>query len=381
MEFAQPTKEDDQIMIDNVYRKLAQRLDTIPNGFPPTESGIELRLLEKIFTLEEAALASVMRLTPEPAADIAARASADPKVTSRTLKQMARKGQIHVRVGEERLLFGLMPFVVGIYEEQLPRMDAELAELFEQYYYETQGGGFVRTTPAVQRVIPVGEAIPVDVEVFPYEHAVQLIESAKSWGVRDCICRVQQKLIGKGCDRPIEVCLVFAPVEGAFRGEGPDRPITKEEALHILRQTEEAGLIHSTGNYKDGNSYICNCCTCCCGIMRSVVEFGIPTAVVSSDFHAVVDADECIGCGECVQQCPFKALAVPEQAPPASSGQVCEVDVARCVGCGQCTTVCSTSAIYLERRPKDEVPPLPANRREWLAKRAEARGIDLQDIL
>jgi electron transport complex protein RnfB len=360
-------------MIDNVYRKLAQRLDDIPNGFPATESGIELRLLAKIFTPEEAALASVMRLAPEPAADIAAHAGVDPKVASRMLKQMVRKGQIRVRVGEERLLFGLMPFVVGIYEEQLPRMDAELAELFEQFYYETQGGGFVRTTPAVQRVIPVGEAIPIDVEVFPYEHAVQLIENAKSWGVRDCICRVQQKLVGKGCDRPIEACMVFAPVEGAFQSHGPDRPISKEEALQLLHKTEEAGLIHSTGNFQDGNSYICNCCTCCCGIMRSVVEFDIPTTTVSSAFRAVVDADECIGCGECVEQCQFKALAAPEQ--------VCEVDVTRCVGCGQCTTVCPTDAIHLERRLEDEVPLPPADRKEWLAKRAEARGINLQDIL
>jgi electron transport complex protein RnfB len=360
-------------MTDDVYRKLARRLDDIPNGFPVTESGIELRLLEKIFTPEEAALASVMRLTYEPAADIAARAGVDPKVASRMLRQMVRQGQIRVRVGEERLLFGLMPFVVGVYEEQLPRMDAELAELFERYFYETQGAGFVEIVPAVQRVIPVSEAIPVGVEVFPYERAVELVESAKSWGVRDCICRVQQKLVGKGCDRPIEACLVFAPVEGAFQGEGPDRPITKEEALRILHKTEEAGLIHSTGNYRDGNSYICNCCTCCCGIMRSVVEFDIPTTTISSDFRAAVDAEECIGCGECVAQCQFKALAVPED--------ICEVDVARCVGCGQCTTVCTTNAIYLERRPEDEVPLPPADRKEWLSKRAEARGIRLEEVL
>jgi electron transport complex protein RnfB len=360
-------------MTDNAYRRLAQRLDTIPNGFPATESGIELQLLEKIFTPEEATLASVMRLTFEPAADIAARANVDAQVASRMLKQMVRKGQIRVRVGEKQLLFRLMPFVVGIYEEQLPRMDTEFAQLFEQYYRETQGGGFVRTAPAVQRVIPVGEAIPIDVEVFSYERAAALIENAKSWGVRDCICRVQQKLVGKGCDRPIETCLVFAPVAGAFQGHGPDRPLTKEQALEILRQTEEAGLIHSTGNYRVGHSYICNCCTCCCGILRSVVEFDIPTSVVSSDFYAIVDPDACIGCGECVQRCQFKALAVPEQ--------VCQVDLARCVGCGQCTTICPTGAITLQRRPEDAVPPLPADRKAWLAERAEARGISLQDIL
>jgi electron transport complex protein RnfB len=360
-------------MSDDVYRKLARRLDTIPNGFPATESGVELQLLAKIFTPEEAALASVMRLIPEPAADIADRAGVDAKTASRTLKQMVRKGQIHARADEKRLLFGLLPFVVGIYEEQLPRLDAELAELFEQYYHETQGGGFVRTTPAVHRVIPVGEAIPVDVEVFPYERAVALIESAKSWSVRDCICRVQQKLVGKGCDRPVEVCLAFAPVEGAFRSHGPDRPISKEAALEILRQTEEAGLIHSTSNYRDGNSYICNCCTCCCGVLRSVVEFGIPTTNISSDFCATVDTDACVGCDECVQRCQFGALAVPED--------VCQVDVARCVGCGQCVTVCATGAVSLRRRPGDELPPVPADLKTWLTERAEARGVRLEEIL
>jgi electron transport complex protein RnfB len=368
-------------MTDDIYRKLAQHLDTIPNGFPSTESGVELRLLQKIFEPEEAAIASVMRLTYEPAADIAARAGFDPKIASRVLKGMVRKGQIRATKGETQLLYRLMPFVVGIYEEQLPRMDAELAELFEQYFYETRGGGFVSTTPAIQRVIPVDEAIPVGVEVFPYERAVELIDSAKSWGVRDCICRVQQKLIGKGCDRPIEACLVFAPVEGVFRGDGPDRPISKEEALQILRQAKEAGLIHSTGNYRDGHSYICNCCTCCCGILRSVVEFDIPTSTVSSDFRAVVDVDECIGCGECVEHCQFKALAVPEDVPSASSGQICEVDVARCVGCGHCTTVCPTDALSLKRRSEGESPLPPADRKEWLAQRAEAREIRLDEIV
>ncbi len=50
-------------MTDDVYRRLAQRLDALPHGFPSTESGAELRLLEKIFEPEEANLASVMRMT------------------------------------------------------------------------------------------------------------------------------------------------------------------------------------------------------------------------------------------------------------------------------------------------------------------------------
>jgi electron transport complex protein RnfB len=360
-------------MTEDVYRKLAQRLDAIPNGFSATESGVELRLLAKMFTPEEAALASVMRLTHEPAADIAARVGVDAGTAYRTLKQMVRKGLIRLRKGKGQLLFGLMPFAVGIYEEQLPRMDVELAELFEQYLHETGGGVIMGAEPAIHRVIPVGEAIPFDVEVFPYERATELLETAKSWGVRDCLCRVQQKLVGKGCDHPIETCLVFAPIEGAFDRSKVDRAITKEEALKILHETEEAGLVHTAGNYRDGHYYICNCCTCCCGLLRTVAEFGVPTTAVRSDFHAVVDDELCVGCGDCLERCPFGALSMPED--------ICVVDYSCCVGCGLCATVCPSDALYLERRPEGEVPLPPADRNEWMVQRAEERGISLADIL
>jgi electron transport complex protein RnfB len=359
-------------MPEDVYCKLARRLDAIPNGFPATQSGVELRLLAKIFTAEEARLAGVMRLSREPAADIAARAGVDTKLAYRTLKAMVRKGLIWAQKGQGQLTFGLMPFVVGIYEEQLPRMDAELAALFEEYYQETQAG-ITRGAPSVHRVIPVEKAIPFEPEIFPYERASELLEGAQSWGVRDCICRVQRRLLGKGCERPVENCLVFAPVEGAFDHSQATRPITKEEAFHILDEAEEAGLIHSAANYRDQHFYICNCCTCCCGVMRGIAEFGIPTAIVHSDFRAVVDAEVCSACGDCLERCQFTALSIPEW--------VCEVDYARCVGCGLCATACSTGALYLERRPEGEVPPPPADIKEWMAQRAQERSISIFDVL
>jgi len=359
-------------MSEEAYRRLAQRLDAIPNGFPAAESGAELRMLAKILSPEEAALAAVMRLTPESAGDIAVRAGADPDRAATVLKGMARKGLIRAARGKGQLVFGLMPFVVGIYEAQLPRMDAEFATLFEQHYEETQAG-IVRDAPSVHRVIPVGEAIPFELEIFPYERASELLEGARSWGVRKCICRVQQHLVGKGCERPVENCMVFAPVEGAFDHSEIDRPITKEEALRILREAEEAGLVHTAGNYRDGHFYICNCCTCCCAVLRGVAEFGRPTAVARSDFHAVVDHELCIGCGDCVERCQFGALSVPED--------VSVVDYARCVGCGLCTMVCPADALHLERRPEGEVPLPPADRDEWMSQRARERGISLSGVL
>ncbi len=361
-------------MSEDVYRKLAERLNAIPNGFSSTESGVELRLLAKMFTPQEAALASVMRLTKEPAASIVPRAGLDPEEAYATLKGMARRGLILASKGKGELEFGLMPFVVGIYEEQLPRLDEELATLFEQYYQETRGGGtLIRSAPPVQRVIPVEQAIAFEPEIFPYQRASELLLGARAWGVRDCICRVQQRLVGKGCDHPVEVCLVFAPSEGAFDRSDVTRAITQEEALRILRETEEAGLVHSTANYRDGHYYICNCCSCCCGFLRSVVEFGVPTAIAYSEFRAVVVEEDCLGCGDCVERCQFGALSVP--------GDLCVVDYSRCVGCGQCTTVCPSEALQIQSRPPDELMPRPADRREWMEQRAAARGISMSDVL
>ncbi len=352
-------------MTEDVYRNLARQLDSIPNRFPPTESGVELRLLKKLFTPEEAQLASQMSLEAETAAEIAARVGVDFHQARGLLKGMASRGLIGFQKREGELAFSLKPFVVGFYEAQLPRMDAELATLFEQYYQEGKAG-LLREQPAVHRVIPIGEAIPVGIDIFPYERASELIENAKSWGVRDCICRVQQRLVGKGCDRPVEVCLVFAPVEGVFDHSSIDRAITKDEALRILRQAEEAGLVHSTSNYRTGLDYICNCCTCCCGILRGIAEFGIPTAVAHSDFITVVDPRLCTGCGDCVDHCQFHALAVLEL--------LATVDPSRCVGCGLCASACSTEALHLDRRPAGETPELPADVGEWRAQRVAHRA-------
>ena len=354
-------------MDEKVYRKLAQRLDTFPTGFPATESGVELRLLAKIFAPEEAALAAAMRPALEPPGEIAARAGVDPEGVAHTLQGMARKGLIRARGDKDRATFGLAPFIGAVYEQQLPRMDAEMAALFEQYYQETQGGSIIHDVPPVHRVIPVEEAIPIDIEVFPYEQASRLLAEARSWGVRDCICRVQQRLLGKGCDHPVEVCLLFAPVEGVFDGSEIDRPITREEALEILRQAEEAGLVHCVYNYREGLHHICNCCTCACIFLRGVVEFGRFTGAARSDFRSVVDAELCVGCGDCVERCQFGALAV--------ENETCAVDHFRCMGCGLCNSVCPTGALPLERLAEEEIAALPADRQEWTAQRSQGRDI------
>jgi H+/Na+-translocating ferredoxin:NAD+ oxidoreductase subunit B len=148
--------------------------------------------------------------------------------------------------------------------------------------------------------------------------------------------------------------------------------LTQEEALATLRRAADAGLVHSVSNSREGIWYICNCCTCSCGILRGLADLGMANVIARSAFVSQVDEALCAGCGLCVDRCQFDALAFET---------VAEVDRFRCVGCGVCVTACPEGALALIRRPDDEVLPPPVTGDDWLAARAAARGLDLAAVL
>jgi len=351
--------------MESIYRQLAERLDEIPNGFPKTESGVELKLLAKLFSPQEAKLASTLSLEPRTIKTIAEiNNSPEPEVKS-LLLGMVKKGLIELRretgVG---FVFYLIPFVVGFYERQNAKIDKEFAELFEVYYKESFHKTMI-VNPSVHRVIPIEKTIPVNIDVMPYEKASTYLDDARSWGVLDCICRVQQKLIGKGCEHPVENCLVFSKKPGTFDRNEDIRAISREEALEILAEADREGLVHSTNNAQEDVYYICNCCTCSCGVLRGMVEYGSLNSVARSDFYAKIDEELCSGCEDCIERCQFRALSMVND--------VCEVDRNHCFGCGLCVTSCPSDAISLIQKSAEELSPPPQNDQAWREKRAKAK--------
>ncbi len=206
----------------------------------------------------------------------------------------------------------------------------------------------------------------------PFETAASIINQAQAWGVVDCICRKQKALIGEACEHPIDVCMVFSAVPGAFDHASDVRVQTREESLATLRRASEAGLVHTVENNQDRSGYICNCCTCSCGILRGVAELGIANVVARSAFVSVVDETRCLGCEDCVSACQFDALVLAEG--------IIQVDRRRCVGCGQCVLNCTQEALSLARRPEDEIKPVPATMHDWRRERALNRGRDLGEV-
>jgi Na+-translocating ferredoxin:NAD+ oxidoreductase RNF subunit RnfB len=362
-------------MTMNPYEKLAAVLDTIPNGYPAAEDGTHLRILEWVFTPEEADLASQLKLSAETVDEMATRLNRSKEELEVLLETMLEKGQINSwdskSAGARK--YGLMPFAVGIYEEQLNRMDEEFAQILENYLHHA----FKKITasePVIFQVIPVNQSLSTELEIHSFEKAEQLIESSASWGVRECICKKQKELIGEPCSFPKTVCLTFAPrKEKAFEGHELTKPITKEESLRILKEAEEAGLVHCSFNVQTDHQYICNCCSDCCGVLRGVEKLENPRDFIKTDFVMTVDADLCSGCGTCIDRCQFGALSLPDD--------ICVVDTKRCIGCGVCAMVCPENALELIRVEFPEKPPQPDNQPDWMKQRAKSRGVDPSDIM
>jgi ferredoxin len=166
--------------------------------------------------------------------------------------------------------------------------------------------------------------------------------------------------------------MVMSPVPDAFINSQEITSLTKEEAYATLHRADLAGLVHSVSNNQHGDWYICNCCTCSCGILRGMAELGIANVVASSAFINTVDETLCNACGLCVESCQFDALTVD---------MVAIVNKTRCVGCGVCVNTCPDHALVLVRRPEEEVKPVPVNLVDWGMQRARDRGIDLTPLL
>ena len=348
---------------DEWFERLAEALNRLPNSFPRTKSNIEILLLKKIFLPEEANLAGQLTGTMEPAAAISKRVGLTVDEVSNRLNAMLERG--FVWGDSNKGVYRLAPFIVGIYESQLARMDHELAHLVEEYFHQG-GADIMRPQPAIHRVIPSQSAVKSE-WILPYDKLRELLMSCNTFRVNNCICRTQQDLEGtRKCKFPLNVELIF------YRGEESSDPpatpfVSKERALQILEETETIGLVHTVRNVAQGIFYVCNCCGCCCGILRGINEFGIANSVAAANYYSVIDPEKCIGCGTCIERCQMHAIT--------SEKDISVVNRAKCIGCGLCVTGCEARVARLELKPEDQRIEPPKDYDTWEHDRLINRGM------
>ncbi|MBI4284687.1 MAG: 4Fe-4S binding protein [Chloroflexi bacterium] len=349
-------------MNSGVYEELASALDKVPCGYPRTRSGIELEILRRLFSPEEALAGSYLTATSEPVDIIAERAHMSREELGPRLGKMLGRGLIWGSKKEGVEKFRLAPIVVGFYEEQRDIMDHDLAHLFEQYFTEGGLSGIMSPSPAIFRVVPARQAVKPEV-ILPYDDVKSLLLQARQFTLRDCLCRMHQDMLGeRKCNFPLQVCLSFS---GTSRPPGP-HDISQEEALKVLDKTEEIGLVHTVNNLIRGVYFVCNCCGCCCMALRGITQFGIANSVARANYYAVVDGAACNACGICAKRCQVGACTVDD---------VATIDLTKCIGCGLCVTGCPDEAVTLALRPEAERVTPPEDNRTWERLRLRHRGL------
>jgi Pyruvate/2-oxoacid:ferredoxin oxidoreductase delta subunit len=339
----------------DVYRRLQRSLDELPVGYPATASGVELRILERLFTPEEAEVALSLSAVPEPAEKIAHRL---PGRTAEELEPMLDRmvekgaifgGRMMARAGKKR--YSRAPLVIGMYENQVDRLTKEMQQDFEQYAREGFASTLLGAKTKQMRTIPVNARFVPDRLVGRYDDARTLIaEGEGPWAARNCVCRQGKDLLGEPCKQTTSrrVCLTIGGAAKATVASGDGQPLTREETLALLDQAEREGMVLQPANALDP-LFICFCCGCCCGMLRAAKQFPKPAEYLESNYQAVVDAQLCSECGTCHDRCPMEALHAGDGATA--------VDLDRCIGCGLCVCTCPTEAVRLHAKPRETVPP------------------------
>jgi ferredoxin len=332
------------------YQKLAQHLDKLPGGFPPSDSGVELHLLKRLFTPEEAELAVHLTLDREEARVIADRAGLDLAEAEQRLREMACKGLIFsIEPKGASALYQAVPWIIGIYEFQVNNLDEGFVQDVNEYLRTRSKVSRPQPIPQI-RTIPVGLSIEPHLEALPYERAEELVKAHEKFAVAPCICRRKAEIMGAGCDAPKETCLMFGDWADYYVRNGLGRYIDHAEVIEILTMADKANLVLQPNNSRD-IVFLCCCCGCCCGVLTRLKLHPRPSEQVASPFIARHESETCEGCGVCVDRCQMDALTLEDDRVDLGS--------TRCIGCGLCVSTCPTGSLTLVRKPASEQIKVP----------------------
>ncbi len=343
-----------------IYQLLDNKISVAPSWVPRGERFI--KILETLFTPEEAELALSVPFMPATLADISNSSGIETDRVEKMLKSMAGKGLVYefnIKGSPMYLLFS--QDTVFNYPIKVKHADVDqkkLRSLWKAYFDE----GFEHsseTVMALGRVLPVEEAISQQNVTLPYDLVSEHIDKAKYLSAGACSCR---SIMGN-CDNPIETCIGVGYAAKYLVEQGLSRPVDKEEAKKIVKEAHTAGLVSISTNMKNNIGIICHCCGCCCFQIGIVAKHGLYEYRPVGSYQAFVDPEKCDVCEICVDICPMVAFTMED---------VAFSDPGKCIGCGLCVESCPEEALSLILR--DPSPEIPEDLMDYTMKSVEEQG-------
>ena len=342
------------------YRSLQKRLEAFAQGAPESEA--LYKILEIIFSSEEAELVSKLPIRPFTIKKASKRWEKDQEETEKILNSLADKGVILDIESDGKRQFILAPTMAGFFEFSIMRTDGKfdrklLSELFHQYINIEEdfvAQLFGLNIPIARTIVHEDMIEEKDKSIIlDYERASKIIETASCITVGACYCRHKMEHVGKACDMPQDVCLTFNNAARSLSKHGVAKEISKEEATEILDRCMKLGLVQIGDNIQNNVSWICNCCGCCCEALLGYKRTGY-RADLHSNFIAKNNEDKCISCGLCATRCPVDAITMQEK----DGKKVAVIDMDKCIGCGVCKRFCPTKSISLKRKEELKYTPV-----------------------
>ena len=354
-------------MEEGLYRKLQKQLDTYSVGFPATVSGIEIDILKKLFSEEEAALFTNMTPALESSETVASRLGTDHEEVANRLEDMAAKGLLFRLKKDGDVKYGAIPFMHGLMEFQVNKLSKDKVLALEKYFKEGFQKAIADCAGLFLRTIPVKESVESSLQIASFDDACALLAKANPIVIADCICRKSRAAIDEGCGKPLEVCFMFGSMARYYLDNKMGRKISYDEGVAILKDAQRAGLVTQPATSQNPGG-MCNCCGDCCGVLRAIKLDPKPADLVYSNHQAFVDTENCTGCGICSDRCQMDAISTDNDG-------IAVIDFDRCIGCGLCVPTCPSEAILLKTKSEEKRKIPPKNSFEQMLTLAGRRGV------
>lgn len=330
------------------------------------------RILQFAMTQRQADLAVLMPMTH---AELAAESGLPLETIQQEVEELFKKGVVFPRDFHTReyprfarnitqlhdaseSLWG----IEGIYTDEQKKEFWALWWDFWRNEWEPDMMPRIMSAPrAPSRVVPAYKSIKDIPGILPTEDMRVMVEEAGLISVVSCSCRKRKESLGDPCDRSHDQnCIQFNRAAEYTSERGHGEMLSKEEALKLIDQIEDDGLVHTWPNVAiTSSNTLCSCCTDCCMFLLPMGEYDVPWTKYyeKSRFEAQNNMETCDGCQDCIERCQFDALEL-EKVPGQKKMKVA-VDAEKCMGCGVCVLVCKPESLKMAIvRPPEHIPAL-----------------------